>query len=183
MRSLATAAVLLLAVCSTPATLPEAATPELLSTWEPTPDAVVRLMLAMAEADNADLLYDLGSGDGRIVIAAAQQYRVQSLGLEIDAELVATSREEIAAKGLTALARVEARDLMTADFSLPDVITCYLTPEGLEKVTPKLEEQMKPGARLVAYKFPLPGWKPERIESIVDPDPEIPLHEVFLYRK
>ena len=175
-------AISLLASCGSPAPQREIEG-ELLSTWEPTPHAVVRRMLEMAEVKQGELLYDLGSGDGRIVIAAAGEFNVKSLGFEIDRNLVHMSQKAIRSKRLGRLARVEAKDLMTADFSQPDVITCYLTPEGLEKVTPKLEAEMKSGSRLVAYKFPIPGWEPVQTETLKDDDPEVPLHEVFLYRR
>jgi precorrin-6B methylase 2 len=171
-----------LAACGSPAPRAEIEG-ELLSTWEPTPYEVVRKMLEMAEVRQGELLYDLGSGDGRIVITAAEDFQVKSLGFEIDRDLVHMSQKAIRSKRLGRLARVEAQDLMEADFSRPDVITCYLTPEGLEKVTPKLEAEMKPGSRLVAYKFPIPGWDPVATATIEDDDPEIPLHEVFLYQR
>jgi hypothetical protein len=156
---------------------------ELLATYEATPHDVVRRMLEIAEVKPGELLYDLGSGDGRIVIAAAQEFRVKSLGFEIDRDLVHMSQKAINSKRLGRLARIESQDLMTADFSKPDVITCYLTPEGLQKVAPKLEAEMKPGSRLVSYKFAIPGWTPVRTETMKDRDPDVPLHEIFLYRR
>ena len=177
----------LCAACAPPSSPPDEAAAtenaELLSTWEPTPEPVVRLMLEMAAPQPGELLYDLGSGDGRIVAMAAAEFGVEALGFEIDEALVERSRALLASRGLENRARVEARDLMLADYSAPDVITCYLTPEGLAKVTPKLEAAMRPGSRLAAYKFPLPGWEPDEVRTLVDPDPEIPLHEVFLYRR
>jgi hypothetical protein len=180
-RTLAAAA-LILGACASPA--PQAAIEgELLATFEPTPHEVVRKMLEMAEVKPGELLFDLGSGDGRMLITAAEEYRVKSLGFEIDKDLVHLSQKAIRTKRLGRLARVVAQDLMTADFSQPDIITCYLTPEGLAKVTPKLEAEMKPGSRLAAYKFPIPGWTPVQTETMKDPDPEIPAHEIFLYHR
>jgi precorrin-6B methylase 2 len=176
------AAVLLLAACGSPAPHREIEG-ELLATYEPTPPAVVRRMLQMAEVKPDEVLYDLGSGDGRIVIAAAEEHRAKALGFEIDRDLVHLSQKAIRSKRLGGRAWVQPQDLMTADFSKPDVITCYLTPEGLAKVTPKLEAEMKPGSRLVAYKFPIPGWTPDETETMKDEDPEVPLHETFLYRR
>lgn len=176
------AAMLLLAGCGSPAPQAEIEG-ELLSTWEPTPYAVVRKMLEMAEVEQGELLYDLGSGDGRIVMTAAEEFQAKALGFEIDRDLVHLSQKAISSKRLGRLARVEARDLMAADYSKPDVISCYLTPEGLARVTPKLEAEMTPGSRLVAYKFPIPGWEPAETATLEDENPEIPLHEVFLYRR
>ena len=176
------AVLLLLAACGSPAPQTEIEG-ERLSTFEPTPHAVVRKMLDMAEVQPDEILYDLGSGDGRIVIAAASEFRAKALGFEIDRDLVHLSQKAIRSKRLGGRAWVQAQDLMAADFSKPAVITCYLTPEGLEKVTPKLEAEMKPGSRLVAYKFAIPGWTPDAAETMRDPDPNVPLHEIFLYRR
>ena len=182
MKRLVLAAALCLASCVSPA--PQTAIEgELLATFEPTPHEVVRKMLDMADVKAGELLYDLGSGDGRIVITAAEEYRAKALGFEIDKDLVHLSQKSIRSKRLGRLARIVAQDLMTADFSQPDVITCYLTPEGLEKVAPKLEAEMKPGSRLVAYKFPIPGWTPVRAETVQDSDSSIPPHEIFLYQR
>ncbi len=181
-RRLIFASLLLAFGCGSPAPQREIEG-ELLSTFEPTPNPVVRRMLEMAEVKQGELLYDLGSGDGRIVITAAEDYKVKALGFEIDRDLVHLSQKAISTKRLGRLARIEIKDLMTADFSQPDIITCYLTPEGLAKVTPKLEAEMKPGSRLVAYKFPIPGWTPVQTETIKDDDPSIPEHEIFLYHR
>lgn len=161
---------------------PQQPEPELLATYYPTPQPVVRRMLEMSGLQPGELHYDLGSGDGRIVLTAARDFGARSVGFEIDPELIARSRRAIAEAGLRDSAEIRQEDLMLADYSRPQVITCFLTPEGLEKVTPRLERTLTPGARLVAYKFPLPGWEPDEREEIVDPDPEIPLHEIFLYR-
>ena len=156
---------------------------ELLATFEPTPHEAVRRMLELAEVKPGELLYDLGSGDGRIVIAAAQEFHAKALGFEIDRDLVHMSQKAIRSKRLGRLARIENKDLMTADFSKPDVITCYLTPEGLEKVTPKLEAEMRPGSRLAAYQFPIPGWAPVHAETVKQNAPDTPAHQIFLYRR
>ncbi|MBI1353060.1 MAG: SAM-dependent methyltransferase [Acidobacteria bacterium] len=156
--------------------------PELLATYYPTPLPVVRLMLEMSGLRPGDLLYDLGSGDGRIVLMAAREFGAHAVGYEIDELLIAESRSAIKAADVEDRAEIRNEDLILADYSAPDVISTFLTPEGLAKVTPRLEQTLRPGTRLVAYKFPLPGWTPERVEELVDEDPEIPLHEVFLYR-
>ncbi|MCB1020695.1 MAG: class I SAM-dependent methyltransferase [Bryobacterales bacterium] len=181
-RAFLTGSAALLSACASPAPQREIEG-ELLSTWEPTPHPVVRKMLEMAQLQPGELLYDLGSGDGRIVIAAAEEFRAQALGFEIDRDLAHLSQKAIRSKRLSRLARVVPEDLMTADYSKPDVVACYLTPEGLAKVTPKLEAEMRPGTRLVAYKFPIPGWTPVQTETMKDPDPNIPLHEIFLYHR
>ena len=169
---------LALAACA-PEPPPE---PVLLSVWEPTPDSAVERMLALADLQPGETLLDLGSGDGRIVVEAARR-GARAVGYEIDDELIAQSRRRIAEAGVGERARIEDRDLLTADFASADVVAIYLTPESFPPLIPLLEDQLQPGARVVAYKFPLPGWTPEDSKRWQDPDPDIPPHEVFLYRR
>jgi|GEM_PF-1908621 len=166
----------------TPPETPPAPEPELLATYYPTPKAVVRRMLEMSGLEPGELHYDLGSGDGRFVLIAAKEFGARSVGFEIDDKLIAESRCSIQAEGLGDRAEIRNEDLMLADYSEPDVISCFLTPEGLEKAVPRMERTLEPGTRIVAYKFALPGWTAEERREMVDPDPEIPLHEMFLYR-
>lgn len=140
-------------------------------------------MLQLSELQPGELHYDLGSGDGRFVVMAARDFGARSVGFEIDEALVKQSRRAIADAGLSETAEIRSEDLMAADYSAPQVITCFLTPEGLQKISPRLERTVQPETRLVSYKFPLPGWTPEAREEMLDPDPEIPLHEIFLYRR
>lgn len=156
--------------------------PELLATYYPTPKPVVRRMLEMSGLGPDEVHYDLGSGDGRFVLIAAKEFGARSVGFEIDDKLIAESRCAIQAAKLGDRAEIRSEDLMLADYSQPDVISCFLTPEGLEKAVPRMERTLQPGTRVVAYKFPLPGWTPDEREEMVDPDPEIPLHEMYLYR-
>lgn len=161
----------------------EAPAGELVATYHPTPDAVVDRMLAMAAPREGELHYDLGSGDGRIVINAVRRYRTRSVGFEIDPALIRSSRSRLRRLGLENRAEIEARDLLTADLTAPDVITAFLTPEAFDQLGPLLDRQLRPGARLVSYKFPLPGWTPADVVVLDDPDPSIPAHEIFLYRR
>lgn len=158
----------------------EAPDAELLATYWPTPEPVVEKMLDMADLQPGETHYDLGSGDGRYVLAAARR-GADSTGFEIDPELIAESRRRIAQAGLKNRARIVAEDLLEADFSRADVITCFLVPESYPKVIPAIEAALRPGARVVAYKFPIPGWEAVETLSMEDPDPEIPTHEAFLY--
>jgi cyclopropane fatty-acyl-phospholipid synthase-like methyltransferase len=162
---------------------PAVHSPELLATYAATPAVVVDKMLELAVLRPGDKHYDLGSGDGRIVIAAAERYRARSIGFEIDAELLQLSRSRIAERGLEALARVEDGDLALADFSQADAITSYLTPEGHSKIVAALTAKMKPGARLVSYKFEMPGWSPEQTVRFDDTDPSVPEHIIYCYRR
>ena len=125
----------------------------------PTPQPVVREMLTLARLQPGEVLYDLGSGDGRIVIAAAES-GATAVGYEIDPTLVAYSRAEIARLGLENRASIRAGDLFQADLSEADVVTLYLSPAMNRRLIPQLEA-MKPGARIVSHDFEIPGIKPQ----------------------
>ena len=158
--------------------------PPNLAPYFPTPTKVVKAMLELGELQPGELLYDLGSGDGRIVIMAAQTFGARAVGFEIDPKLVHQSRQRLVKRKLTDLADIEEQDLMTADFSKPDLVTVYLLPASNDKIQPFLEEQMKPGSRIISHDFTFRGWTPEKEITVHDPnDEEIPTHKVYLYRR
>ena len=148
----------------------------------PTPDSVVEQMLELGELREGELHFDLGSGDGRIVLAAAGRYRARSVGFEIRPELVESSNKAIAEAGLAKLARVENRDLFTADFRDTDLITTYLLPDPLTELAPILERQMKPGSRLVSHDYPVKGWTAEKTITGADEVHGLP-YVIYLYRR
>lgn len=148
----------------------------------PSPDPVVARMLELGELRRGELHYDLGSGDGRIVLAAAGRFQARSIGYEIDAKLVARSREAILGAGLSDLARIENADLYTADFTQVDLVTTYLLPVMLEELAPILSNQMKPGSRVVSHDYPIPGWTAAKTLSGTDESNGLP-YRVFLYRR
>jgi hypothetical protein len=149
--------------------------------YVPSPDSIVTRMLELGGLRAGELHYDLGSGDGRIVLAAAR-LGARSVGYEIDVKLVEQSRADIQKGGLEKLARIENEDLYTADFREVDLITAYLLPVMLEELAPILEEQMKPGSRLVSHDYPIPGWTPKKTVKGVDESNGLP-YKVFLYRR
>lgn len=157
---------------------------EKVAPYYPSPLPVVTQMLELGELKAGQLHYDLGSGDGRLVIAAARNYGARSVGYEIDTKLVDSSRKQIERLELTELARIESQDLFEADFSKPDLITVYLLPRALKRLQPLLEEQMKPGSIVVSHDFQIPGWTPDESFEI---DEEVELeglpHEVHIYRR
>ena len=127
-------------------------------------------MLELAAVKKTDVVYDLGSGDGRIVITAAKKYGCTAVGYELDKELVESSRAKAEAADVKALVTIEARDLFTADLSEADVVALYLLPQQLEKLLPQLEK-MKPGTRIVSHQFAIPGVPPDQVvpaESLED---------------
>jgi len=128
--------------------------------WLPTPDALVQRMLRMARLGSRDTLVDLGSGDGKIVIAAARDFRARARGIEYDARLVELARERAREAGVAAMTRFEQGDIFAVDFSDADVVAMYLLPHLNLRLRPQLL-RMKPGTRIVAHQFPMGDWEPD----------------------
>jgi protein-L-isoaspartate O-methyltransferase len=148
----------------------------------PTPQTIVERMLTAGRVKPGEMVYDLGSGDGRIVIMAAQKYKADATGVELNDSLVRQSMDRIKTLGLTSSARVIHGDLLQQDYSSADLLTVYLLPVGNELVTPILEKQLKKGARIVAHDFEFAAWKPVQTLSI-DDDGEGRSHHLYLYRR
>ena len=162
----------------------QAAKPEDLAPFYPTPPIVVEKMLALGELRAGELHYDLGSGDGRVVILAAQKIGARSVGFEINPKLIDQSRAEILRLNLQNLASILQQDLMTADFSKPDLITVYLLPASNRKLAPLLESQMRRGTRVVAHDFAFPDWEPQKTVTLdVAVDIDGLMHTIYLYRR
>jgi ribosomal protein L11 methylase PrmA len=132
----------------------------------PTPQEVVEDMLRLANVQKGDVLYDLGSGDGRIAITAARKYGIKATGIDIDPERIREANENAKKAGVTDLVRFRQENLFTADFKDATVITLYLLPDLNVKLRPKLWNELKPGTRIVSHQFEMGAWKPEkRLES------------------
>ena len=131
----------------------------------PSPQVVVDKMIELAGVKKGDVVYDLGSGDGRIVIAAAKR-GARAVGFEIDPELVGESRANIKKAGVQDLAEIRNQDILTVDLSPASVITMYLLPDVNLKLKPNLLSQLKPGSRVVSHSFDMGDWKPDRIERV-----------------
>jgi protein-L-isoaspartate O-methyltransferase len=155
---------------------------EKLAPYFPTPHTVVERMLRLGELKPGEKMFDLGSGDGRIVLMAAKKFGADATGVEIDESLYQQSMESIRKQGLSGKARIIHGDMFRQDYSSADLITVYLLPASNEKLRPLLEKQLKRGARIVAHDFQFSGWKPERIEEIAD-DGEGRSHTLYLYRR
>ena len=131
-----------------------------------TPDEVVQRMLQLAETRPGDLVVDLGSGDGRIVIAAAQKFGARGLGIEIDAGLVAKSRDNAARAGVADRVSFVQGDVLAADISAASVVTLYLLPGLINRLQPRFLERLQPGTRIVSHAFTMTGWRPDRRETM-----------------
>lgn len=125
-----------------------------------TPPEVVDQMLRLAQVGPADVVYDLGSGDGRLVIAAARDFRARGVGIEIDPKLVALSREYARRAGVSSRVTFLEQDLFQADLSAATVVTIYLTREVNLRLKPKLERELNSGTRIVSFNFDMGDWKP-----------------------
>ncbi|HLH42826.1 MAG TPA: hypothetical protein VKV74_07565 [Bryobacteraceae bacterium] len=155
--------------------------PGKLAPYYPTPAVIVDKMLQLGELKAGEKMFDLGSGDGRIVIAAARKYKAYATGVELDDSLARQSFERIRTLGLEGAARVIHGDLLDQDYSSADLITVYLLPVGNEKVTPLLEKQLKKGARVVAHDFEFAAWKAEKRLDMDDGEGRN--HHLYLYRR
>jgi len=155
---------------------------EKLAPYYPTPETIVEKMLQLAELKPGEKMFDLGSGDGRIVIMAAQKFGADATGIEFDKDLWKQSSERIKSLGLEKRARIIQGDIMKQDYSKADVITVYLLPSSNDKVRPLLEKQLKKGARIVSHDFEFSGWTPVKTEYI-DDDGEGRSHTLYLYRR
>lgn len=155
---------------------------EKLAPYYPTPETVVDRMLKLGELKAGEKMFDLGSGDGRIVIMAARKYKADATGVELDDSLFRQSMERIKKLGLSSSARIIHGDLLQQDYSSADLLTVYLLPVSNDRVTPILEKQLKKGTRIVAHDFEFSAWKPEKIEDI-DDDGEGRSHRLYLYRR
>lgn len=128
--------------------------------WVPTPDALVDRMLRMAQVTPDDFVVDLGSGDGKIVIAAARDFKARSLGVEFNPDMVALSRRNAETQGVSGRARFDQGDIFTYDFTAATVVTMYLLPGLNLKLRPQLL-RMRPGTRLVTHQFTMGSWEPD----------------------
>ena len=155
---------------------------EKLAPYYPTPPSVVDRMLQFGGLKKGEKMFDLGSGDGRIILMAADKYGADATGVEMDDSLYNQSSEEIRRRKLTSRARIVHGDIFLQDYSSADLLTVYLLPASNEKVRPILEKQLKKGTRIVSHDFEFAGWKPEKTEQIED-DGEGRSHTIFLYRR
>ena len=134
--------------------------------YVPTATPVVNKMLEMADVDGDDLVYDLGSGDGRIVIQAAKRYGARGVGIEIDPELVEKARAKAQAAGVSDLVEFRQADLFETDFSDATVVTMYLLPSVNKELRPQLFEQLAPGTPVVSHDFDMGAWEPEQTAKL-----------------
>lgn len=169
-----------LAALAAAAVTAQAPQTEKLAPYYPTPETVVEKMLELGGLKAGEKMFDLGSGDGRIVVMAAQKFKADGTGVEFDESLHKQSMAKIAKLGLAKTARVIHGDIFKQDYSSADLITVYLLPTSNDKVAPMLEKQLKNGTRIVAHDFEFSAWKPVKTVDI-DDDGEGRSHRLYLY--
>ncbi len=139
-----------------------------LAPYVPTSELVVEEMLRLADVRKDDVLYDLGSGDGRIVIMAAKAYGARGVGVELDASLVGQSTETARRAGVAHLVEFRHRDALAVDLSPATVVTIYLSRDANLKLRPALRSQLRPGARIVSHDFDMGDWQPDAVRPLLD---------------
>lgn len=147
--------------------------------YVPTPHDVVDRMLELAKVKKGELLYDLGCGDGRIVITAAKKHGCHGVGYEIDSERVAEARKYAKKAGVEGLVTIKQQDIFTADLSPANVATLYLLPDLNVKLIPQLEK-LKPGSRIVTHDFDIAGIEPDKVVSFTSKEDGVK-HTLFLF--
>ena len=130
--------------------------------YVPTPQEVVEEMLKIADVKKGDVLYDLGSGDGRIAVTAARKYGIRAVGIDIDPERIREANENAKKAGVEKLVRFRNEDLFKANISEATVVTLYLLPDLNVKLRPRLWSTLKPGTRIVSHQFDMAEWKAEK---------------------
>ncbi len=128
--------------------------------WVPTQTEFIDTFFELAPVSSSDIVYDLGSGDGRLLFSAIEKGAGKCTGVDIDPDRVNVAREAAKSKGLDGKVNFIEADVMNVDLSEASVITCYLFPTASAALRPKFEKELKPGTRIVMESFPVPGWKP-----------------------
>ena len=148
-----------------------------------TPTPVVRQMLILAELQPGELLYDLGSGDGRAVIIAAQDFGAKSVGVELRDDLTKRALESIQNLDLAEKTEIIQKDIFDVNLSAANVVFLYLTTRANERIKPKLELELKPGTRVVSHDYEIIGWKPSKVDNFCE-NPKIgyPSHTLYVYK-
>ena len=150
-----------------------------LAPYVPTPHEVVDRMLVLAGVTKADVVIDLGCGDGRIPIAAAKQYGARGIGVDIDPQRIAEANANAKVAGVEHLVTFKLQDAMKTDVSGASVVTTYLLSASNLKLRPLLTAQLKPGSRIVAHSFGMGDWTPEKVDSFADAEGRTRM--LFLY--
>jgi precorrin-6B methylase 2 len=152
--------------------------PDSLAPYIPSPQEVVDRMLSAARVKPGEMVYDLGSGDGRIIITAAQKFQARAVGVELRGDLCKSTQARVKDLGLSDRVRLIHENMLKVDLSPADVVTLYLLTSSNEKLRPNLERYLKPGARVVSNDYEIRGWTPSGIVPITAGGV---LHYIYVY--
>jgi len=150
----------------------------------PSPNSVVEYMLKLADLKAGEVLFDMGSGDGRTVIMAAKIFGARGVGIELREDLAKKAMGNIHENNLEDRVTIVNGDMFNVNLTEADVVYLYLTTSANEKIRPKLDSDLKKGARVVSHDYEIIGWKPEKVENFCEnPKLGYPSHTIYLYRK
>jgi predicted RNA methylase len=150
----------------------------------PSPSVVVEYMLKLADLKAGEVLFDMGAGDGRTVIMAAKTFGARGVGIELREDLAKRAMGIIHDSGLDNRVTILNDDMFKVNLTSADVVYLYLTTSANDKIRPKLESDLKKGARVVSHDYEIIGWRPEKIETFCEnPKLGYPAHTIYLYRK
>ncbi|MGD6852986.1 MAG: SAM-dependent methyltransferase [Candidatus Bathyarchaeia archaeon] len=150
----------------------------------PSPNSVVEYMLKLADLKSGEVLFDMGAGDGRTVIMAARTFGARGVGIELREDLAKKALSIIHEGGLENRVTIINDDMFNVNLTAADVVYLYLTTSANEKIKPKLERDLRRGARVVSHDYEVVGWRPEKIENFCEnPQLGYPSHTIYLYRK
>ena len=149
-----------------------------LAPYVPSPQDIIDRMLEVSQLKRGEMVYDIGCGDGRILITAVQKFGAKAVGIEISPKLAQSASEIVNKLGLRNRATVLKADAMDVDLSPADVVTLYLTTSANETLRPKLQENLKAGTRVVSHDYPVKGWKPQMVEEVYAHNR---MHKIYLY--
>jgi len=154
-----------------------------LAPFVPTPMAVVEKMLELGEVDKNDILFDLGCGDGRIIITAAKKFGTRGVGIDIDPQRIEESLRASKEAGVEELVEFRLQDVMKSDIREATVVTLYLLPESNAILRPLLEGQLKPGTPVVSHNYSIPGWEAKEVSYVTLQDGTGQDHTIFVYKR
>jgi len=149
-----------------------------------TPLPVVKQMLTLAQVQPGEIIYDLGCGDGRVVIMAAQEFGARGVGVEMREDLAKQALSKVLELGLDGRVKIVHGDMFKVDLTQADVVTLYLTTSANDKVKPKLESELKSGTRVVSHDYEILGWRPLKIDNFCEnPRLGYPSHTIYVYKR
>ncbi len=155
-----------------------------ISPFVASPLPVVKQMLTLAQLKPGELLFDLGCGDGRIVVMAAQEFGARSVGVEMREDLAKQAMGRVSELALEGQAKIINGDIFKVDLAQADVVTLYLTTSANDKVKPKLEAELKPGTRVVSHDYEILGWRPVAVDNFCEnPRLGYPSHTIYVYKR